>query len=342
MSQPPKTGLPIVAIALGDPAGIGPEVALKAAQDPAVRAVCIPLLVGDRRALEAHAAACGLAAPLHVVARAADAATVPADQIALLHLDLLGNEKLALGTISALHGHAAVGAARAAIAAAMAGEAAAVVACPQTEMAIHLAGIPFDGYPSFVARCTDTPEADTFLMLCFDDKRITHTTLHVSLRQAIDLITPARVVRALEATIAMLRHGGIAKPRIAVSGLNPHASEGGLFGSEEAEIIVPAMAQVSQSHDVVLEGPFGADTMFQKPGYDAFVVMFHDQGHLAAKLLATNRTAGLAIGTPILFSSVAHGSALDIAGQNQARPAAVVEAVLRLVGTPTPGIRAAA
>jgi 4-hydroxy-L-threonine phosphate dehydrogenase PdxA len=224
-----------------------------------------------------------------------------------------------------------VDAAAFAIKGAMAGEVEAVVACPQTELAIHKAGIEFDGYPSFVARCTGTPIEDAFLMLCFDARRIVHTTLHVSLRRSIDLITHARLMRVMQATHDVLRGLGVASPRIAVSGLNPHAGEGGMFGEEEITTISPAIEAARQS-GLHVEGPFGADTMFHKAGYDAYIVMYHDQGHLAAKLLATNRTAGMTIGTPILFSSVAHGSALDIAGQNKASPEAVVEAVQRLAG----------
>jgi len=325
----PASPRPRIALALGDPAGIGPEIALKAALDPRVRAACRPVLVGDRGALERHAQACGLAAPLAVVGTAAE--EVGEDRIALIDLDQFREEPLRLGEIQAVHGKAAVEAAAVAIRAAMAGEVEAVAACPQTEFAIQAAGIAFDGYPTFVARCTGTPEEDAFLMLCFDDKRIVHTTLHVGLRQAIDLVTPGRVLRVLEATQAVLVKLGVAEPRIAVSGLNPHASEHGMFGNEEATIIEPAMER-ARARGIRCEGPFGADTMFQKPDYDAFVVMVHDQGHLAAKLLATNRTAGMTIGTPVLFSSVAHGSALEIAGQNKASPEAVVEALLRLSG----------
>jgi 4-hydroxy-L-threonine phosphate dehydrogenase PdxA len=203
-----------------------------------------------------------------------------------------------------------------------------VVACPQTEYSIKEAGIEFDGYPSFVARCTHTPVDDAFLMLCFDATRIVHTTLHVGMRRALELITEERVLRAITATHTVLsRDGGAA--RIAVAGLNPHASEHGMFGDDEARIIEPAV-RAAQAQGIAVEGPFGADTMFKRSGYDAFIVMYHDQGHIAAKLLATNRTAGMTIGTPVLFSSVAHGSALDIAGANRASPEAVVEAVHRL------------
>ena len=321
--------LPRIALALGDQAGIGPEIALKAALDARVRAACIPVLVGDRRALEWHAQSCGIAADIVSIAGFADAGRSSAVEI--VDLDQFRDEHLQPGEIAAAHGRAAVAAAAFAIKGAMAGEVEAVVACPQTELAIHQAGIAFDGYPSFVARCTGTPIEDAFLMLCFDTKRIVHTTLHVSLRRSIDLITHARLMRVMQATHDVLRGLGVTSPRIAVSGLNPHAGEAGMFGDEEITTIAPALEAARQA-GLLVEGPFGADTMFHKSGFDAFIVMYHDQGHLAAKLLATNRTAGMTIGTPILFSSVAHGSALDIAGQNKASPEAVVEAVQRLAG----------
>jgi 4-hydroxy-L-threonine phosphate dehydrogenase PdxA len=134
------------------------------------------------------------------------------------------------------------------------------------------------------------------------------------------------VIRVTDASLKKL---GIARPKIFVSGLNPHAGEDGLFGSEETNIISPALERAARD-GIDASGPFGADTMFRKKGGDAFIVMLHDQGHIAAKLQAFNRTAGLSIGSPILFSSVAHGSAHDIAGKGQADPGAMIEAITRL------------
>jgi 4-hydroxy-L-threonine phosphate dehydrogenase PdxA len=153
--------------------------------------------------------------------------------------------------------------------------------------------------------------------------------LHRSVKDAIALITRERVERVLRVTARTVRSLGIAAPQIAVSGLNPHAGEGGLFGREELEIIKPAM-EAATAEGCNVAGPFGADTMFHMKGFDAFVVMLHDQGHIAAKLLAQNAAAALSIGSPILFSSVAHGTGHDIAGKGIANPAAMIEAVLRL------------
>jgi 4-hydroxy-L-threonine phosphate dehydrogenase PdxA len=162
-------------------------------------------------------------------------------------------------------------------------------------------------------------------MLCFGDTRIVHCTLHVGVAQALTLITASGRPR-IRAADAALRRIGIARPRLCVSGLNPHAGEGGLFGREEIDTIAPAIAD-AQAAGLAVEGPFGADTMLQRKNVDAFVVLLHAQGHIAAKLLAFNQSAAFAIGSPILFSSVAHGSAFDIAGKGVASPAAMIEAI---------------
>ena len=320
--------LPRIAIATGDPAGIGPEIALKAALDARVTAVARPLLVGDPAVVEMHAKAAGLSPRLKLIAKAADADW---QNGALNLLDGRDgtNVPVEFGKVDAAYGRASLAAARRAIKTALAGEVEAVVAAPQTERSIAAAGISFDGYPSFVAKETGTPVADVFLMICFDDKRVVHATLHVSVREALALITKERVEHVIRVTDASLKKLGVAKPKIFVSGVNPHAGEEGLFGRDEIEIIEPAI-HAAKATGIDVSGPFGADTMFHKKGSDAFIVMLHDQGHIAAKLLAFNRTAGLSIGSPILFSSVAHGSAHDIAGKGMADPGAMIEAITRL------------
>src|SRR3974390_3059886 len=320
--------LPRIAIATGDPAGIGPEIALKAALDMRVRAACRPLLVGVPAVVEMHAHAAHLSPKLHVVTKATEADWSDG-AVNLLDTSDGANVTVKFGTVDAAYGRASLASASRAIKTALAGEVDAVGAAPQTERSIAPAGTAFDGYPSFVARETGTPVHDVYLMICFDDKRIVHTTLHVSVREAVALITREHVERVIRVTDTALKKLGIAQPRIFVSGLNPHAGEEGLFGREEIEIIEPAIHQAA-ADGIDATGPFGADTMFRKTGCDAFIVMLHDQGHIAAKLLAFNRTAGLSIGSPILFSSVAHGSAHDIAGKGVADAGAVIAAVTRL------------
>jgi 4-hydroxythreonine-4-phosphate dehydrogenase len=317
-----------IAIATGDPAGIGPEISIKAALDPAVRFACDPVVVSDPDVIARHAKVCGIAADLRVISEVAGA-DWSGSLLNVLHCAQPEAAALAFGVNSAASGRASLAFAGRAIKAALTGEVDAVVAAPQNETSIALAGIPFDGHPSFVARETGTDEDDVYLMLCFGDMKIVHATLHQSVRQAIDMITAEKVGQVIRATHRALQRMGTPAPRIAVGGLNPHAGEGGLFGREEIEIIKPAIAAAA-ALGIQATGPFGADTMFHMQGVDAFVVMLHDQGHIAAKLLARNATAALTIGSPILFASVAHGSAHDIAGRGVASPSAMIDAMLRL------------
>ena len=318
---------PKIAIATGDAGGIGAEIAIKAARDVRVREACWPILVSDPALLGKHARASGLASGFHVVDRLDDVR--PPEAIVILDPHFAEAGSIDLGEVSAASGRASLVFARAAIKAALQGAVDAVVAAPQNQRAIALAGIEFDGYPSFVARETGLSPHDVFLMLCFGGTRIVHCTLHVSVREAIGLITRERVHRVIAATDRALRRLGVPAPAICVGGLNPHAGEDGLFGVEDREIVEPAIEQAA-ADGVRVSGPFGADTMFLRKGVDAFIVMLHDQGHIAAKLQAPHATAGLAIGSPILFSSVAHGTGHDIVGRGVASPAAMIEAILRL------------
>ena len=320
--------LPKIAIATGDAGGIGPEISIKSALDPSVRAFCQPILVSDPVLLEKHARACGLRSSFRVLAQI-DGLQIGGEDIPVLVSRFPEAADIALGEVSANSGRASLVFARTAIKAALAEMVDAVVAAPQNQKAIALAGIAFDGYPSFVARETGLSPHHVFLMLCYGNSKIAHCTLHVSVREAIAMITPERVRRVIEATHAALKRLGVSLPVICVGGLNPHAGEDGLFGMEDIEIIKPAIDQAAAA-GMRVSGPFGTDTMFRNENVDAFIVMLHDQGHIAAKLQAPRATAGLAIGSPILFSSVAHGSGHDIVGKGVASPAAMVEAISRL------------
>jgi len=322
--------LPTLAIALGDPAGIGPELALKTALDARVRAMCRPILIGDAGVLAIHAAGAGITAQLVPRDRADQAEAAPGT-VDLLPRHNFAPGEFALGSVTAQNGRAALDCAAAAIAAALDGQVHAVLAAPMNQTAIAAAGIAFDGYPTFVARQCGLAEEDVFLMLCFDRTRIVHITLHVPVARALALLTRTRITSAILAADAALKRLGIVRPRIAVGGLNPHAGEGGLFGTEDQDVTTPAIDD-ARAAGVAVDGPFGADTMFHKAGYDAFTVMLHDQGHIAAKMVAPHATAGLTIGAPVLFSSVAHGSGHDIAGRGMADPTAMISAVARLCG----------
>jgi 4-hydroxythreonine-4-phosphate dehydrogenase len=320
-----------IAIAAGDPAGIGPEIALKTALDPHVRAVCDPIIVCDARLLERHAKACGIDAELRAVKWVSEADWSGA-HINVLDCFLPYQTGIGFGATSADAGRASIAFCGAAVKTALAGDVDAVVGAPQNETSVALAEIPFDGHPSFIARETGVDQDHAYMMLCFGTTRIAHVTLHRSVREAVAMITWQRVARVIAATENTLNKLGIVAPSICVSGLNPHAGEGGLFGREEIEIIEPAI-KFSAKLGTSVDGPVGADIMFQRKGYDAFIVMLHDQGHVAAKVLSPYATAAITIGVPILFASVAHGSAHDIAGKGIADPSAMIEAVRQLTKT---------
>ena len=305
---------PRVAIAIGDPAGIGPEIALRAAYSRQVKEICEPVIVGDVEVLARYAHTLRKQLPPNVV-----------------DLGAINVNFLTPGESDAACGRAILEYAGKAVEMAEAGEADAGVACPQTQSSIKAAGSEFDGYPSWVARRTGTDPEDVFMMLVSDRLRIAHTTLHVGVREALGQIDTHRIVRVIKATRTALHCIGIGTPKIAVSGINPHAGEGGLFGTDDEKIVAPAIAEAQES-GVDAYGPFGADTMYLDESYDAYVVMFHDQGHIPAKLLGFNGTAAFAIGTPVLFSSVAHGSALDIAGRGKADPGALIWAIKQVSG----------
>jgi 4-hydroxy-L-threonine phosphate dehydrogenase PdxA len=316
------------AIAIGDPAGIGCEIALKALQQPRVRAAVRAVLIGDAWLIEHCKTRFEIPGPLRIVA-SPEELRFDGTAIEVLDVSCLQESEFEFGVVSAANGRALLAYAEAAIRIAQRGLVDFVVAAPQNQTSVKRAGIAFDGYNGFVAKITGTAEEETFLMISSSSFHIAHVTLHVSMRRAIELMCRDRVLRAIKATDAAMRRMGIVAPRIAVSGLNPHAGESGLFGDEEANEIAPAIAE-AQAMGINAAGPFGADLMFARAGYDAYVVMTHDQGHIPGKL--EHGSAGFYIGAPILFGSVAHGSAHDIAGGGIADPSHIINALLRGAG----------
>ena len=306
-----------LALALGDPNGIGPEIALKALATIDAAARDRITVFGPGGVLEQTADALGLQALLPAL-RHVEAGTLAARAIAP-------------GQVSAAAGESAVEAASAAIEACRAGSVDAVVACPHHEIAIHQAGIAFSGYPSLVAHVCKLPDDAVFLMLVGADLRIVHATLHESVRSALDRLTPHLVVEATRAGARACEMLGLASPRIALFGINPHASEGGLFGAEDAAITAPA-AEALRGEGLPVDGPLGADMLLAQRQHDLYVAMLHDQGHIPIKLLAPHAASALSIGADVLLSSVGHGSAMDIAGRGVAEPTALLRTIALLSG----------
>ncbi|MCB0067472.1 MAG: 4-hydroxythreonine-4-phosphate dehydrogenase PdxA, partial [Caldilineaceae bacterium] len=307
-------------IPVGDPNGIGPEIALAAALEGDVASCIQPVLVGDQAVIQAVAAHLGQSAQFDEAILCGALALHDA-------VRLKGGRQP--GTISAAAGEAAVLYARLGIGLALDGTVDAVVAAPHNETAIAQAGISFDGYPRLLAETTETDPDSVFLMLVSPRFRVVHVTLHVALRRALEMLTVDRVLAALRATDAALQRIGVPRPSLAVCGINPHAGESGLFGDDDDRITAPAVERAC-AEGIDAHGPAGADLLLMEGKYDAYLAMYHDQGHIPVKLEGRDAALGLSIGTPVLFSTVAHGSAHDIAGTGKADPSALIGALLKM------------
>lgn len=316
---------PTVAMPIGDPAGIGPEIVLRALLEPAVTAALDIVVVGEPGVLARHAAACDL--PVQVRLDAIE--LTDGRRIALQVVAGLESDRWRFGEVGANTGRACHAYAVAAIELVLSKEATAVVAGPHTEASVNLAGIHFRGYPGLVAEMTGTPPDEAFLMLLSPVYRVVNLTLHEPVLQAAARIDRALVTTALRATRESMAMLGFADPYIGVCGLNPHAGEGGLMGEEDDAEIAPAVREAVAA-GIRAEGPLPADALFAGRRHDVYLAMYHDQGHIPVKVASPLQATAITIGTPVPFGSVAHGSALDISGQGKASPRALIQALLNL------------
>ena len=296
--------LPTIAITMGDPAGVGPEICLRALADPALREVCTPVVYGDAEVLVACAARTGLAAP-HV-----------SD---VKNFSIITMSEFTPGAINAATGNAAYQYVNRAIDDALAGRVAAVTTAPLNKEAMHLAGFHFPGHTEIFATRTDA--ARSCMMQYSEEITCSFVTTHCGYAEVPAMLTVERILEVIELTAASLLRIRGRKPKLVVCGLNPHAGEHGLFGNREEErIIIPAIHLArSRGHEV--EGPLPGDTAFIAPKRrttDAFICMYHDQGHIPVKALAFDNAVNTTLGLSIIRTSVDHGTALDIAWQGKA------------------------
>ena len=320
------SSLPLVSLTLGDPAGTGPEIITKALADPAVAALGRLIVVGDAATLDRAQTYTGTKLKINAVAEVAAARFAPGsiDVLDLRNVDL---SRLTLGRVDPLAGQAAYESIRRCTELALAGQVAAIVTSAINKAALNAAGHHFDGHTGLLAHLCGAPGAT--MMLAADKLRVSHVSTHVPLRVAIDRVRPERIVKVLQLTNDAVRRLGIAKPKLAVAGLNPHAGEGGLFGDEEEKFIAPAIAQ-ARSLGLDVHGPFAGDTIFFRTlqgEFDAAVAMYHDQGHVAAKMLGIWRGVNVTLGLPIIRTSVEHGTDFANAGTGRSDPRSLVEAI---------------
>lgn len=328
---------PVVAITMGDPASIGPEIAVKALLDKKVTSICKPLIIGDASVFNQIIDKLKLSASVNVVHSVAEA-KFEDGIIDVFDLDNTDISQLQFGEISAMAGHASFEAVKKAIELAMSGEVNATVTGPINKKSINEAGHHFAGHTEIYAHFTNTKK---YAMLLVEESlKVIHVSTHVSLRQACDLVKKDRILEVIDLLHNGLQQLGEDNLKIGIAGLNPHAGDNGLFGTEDDLEIKPAVEEAKQKgYDV--EGPVPPDTLFAKAAtgaYGGVVAMYHDQGHIPFKLngfkwdaknkqMESVKGVNITMGLPIIRTSVDHGTAFEIAGKGIASPDAMILAI---------------
>ena len=321
-----RSGKPLLAITVGDPAGIGPEVVVKTLANAEIFDRCRPLVIGDQRIVERAAGWIGRTFEYAIVSEPADGAYEPGT-LSVLDLAKAPPDECAPGEISATAGKASVEQVFTACDLAMAGSVDAVVTAPLNKASMNQAGFQYAGHTELLAERTGA--GNVGMLLVGPSLRVVHVSTHVALEEAIQRVTKARIEEVIDLAHDACRLLGIAAPRIAVAGLNPHAGEGGLFGSQEAAEILPAIAAARERGRNVSE-PQPPDTVFLRTvngEFDIVVAMYHDQGHIPMKLLAFDSGVNVTLGLPIIRTSVDHGTAFDIAGTGRASENSLIAAI---------------
>jgi 4-phospho-D-threonate 3-dehydrogenase / 4-phospho-D-erythronate 3-dehydrogenase len=318
---------PILALTLGDAAGTGPELITRALADPEVRAVCRPVVIGDAATLRAAVKITGVPSTIRAIANASETGDDPTsiDVVDLANLDV---DHLERGKVSAETGRAAYESIERAVQMTLRGETHAIVTSAINKEALHAAGYPFPGHTELLAELCGAQSVT--MMLVAGKLRICHVSTHVSLVEAIARVRPKRILEVVQLAHDGVKQLGVAEPRIAIAGLNPHAGEGGLFGREEIEIIAPALEE-ARRRGFYVSGPYAGDTVFFRTlqgEFDCAIAMYHDQGHVAAKMLGIWQGVNVTLGLPIIRTSVEHGTDFKNAGKGTGDPRSLVQALL--------------
>ena len=319
---------PLLVISMGDPCGVGPEIIVKALGHSGISERCAMVVVGDRIALERALRICCSRLVLQEIGEPGQACGIDPSRIPLLNLSQLTEADLLFGHPTAAAGDAAFRYICTAARFCLDGRAAAMVTGPISKEALNLAGHDFPGHTELLADLCGTD--DYVMMLAGDLLRVSLVTIHTALRNVSGLVTFESVLKTIRVTEAGIRHlTGIARPRLAVTALNPHAGEGGLFGYEELQAIGPAI-EAARREGIDVLGPLPADTLFHFAGqgrYDGVVAMYHDQGLIPLKMLHFDDGVNLTLGLPIIRTSVDHGTAYDLAGSGRASERSLLAAI---------------
>jgi 4-hydroxythreonine-4-phosphate dehydrogenase len=318
---------PIIAITLGDPAGIGPEIVVKSLSDSKVYDVCQPLVIGDKNVIVNALTICNQTTELHLVEKPQEG-KYQLGTIDLIDLQNIDTSKLHKGIVQAMCGQAAYDYIEKAVKLAMAGEVEGIATTPINKVSLRAAQVKHIGHTEMLEELSQT--TDPLTMFEVRGMRVFFLSRHVSLRQACDLVTKERVLEYIMRCTEAMKKLGVTEGTMAVAGLNPHSGEHGLFGDEEVKHVEPAVKE-AQARGYNVVGPIGADSVFHQAlqgQYNAVLSLYHDQGHIATKTVDFDRTISITNGLPFLRTSVDHGTAFDIAGKGIASEVSMTEAIL--------------
>jgi 4-hydroxythreonine-4-phosphate dehydrogenase len=323
MSQEDKA---LLAITMGDAAGSGPEIITKALAEPEVRKLCRPVVIGDAEAMKEAFTFTKAPGEVKAINKLAEA-RFQDGVVEVIDLHNIELDKLIRGRVDPMAGKAAYDYIKLVTEISLTREADAIVTSAINKEALNKAGYHYDGHTQLLAELCGV--SNVAMMLVTGNLRVSHVSTHVSLKEAIERVRPPRILTVLGLTSDAVKQMGIAEPRIAVAGLNPHSGEGGLFGDEEVKYIAPAIEEAkSQGMNVV--GPLPPDSAFLRAHegqFDAAIAMYHDQGHIAVKMLGITFGVNVTLGLPIIRTSVDHGTNFGKAGKGTADPTSLVEAI---------------
>ncbi|HEY51766.1 MAG TPA: 4-hydroxythreonine-4-phosphate dehydrogenase PdxA [Dehalococcoidia bacterium] len=316
----------LLAITMGDAAGSGPEIITKALAEPEIRKLCRPVVIGDAATMKEAFTFTRAPGEVKAVKEPAEA-EFQDDIVEVIDLHNIELDKLTRGRVDPMAGKAAYEYIKLGTEMTLAGKTDAIVTSAINKEALNKAGYHYDGHTQLLAELCGVK--DVAMMLVTGNLRVSHVSTHVSLREAIERARPPRILTVLKLTDEAVKQMGIAEPKIAVAGLNPHSGEGGLFGDEEIKYITPAIEQAkSQGMNVI--GPLPPDSVFLRTHegqFDAAIAMYHDQGHIAVKMLGITHGVNVTLGLPIIRTSVDHGTNFGKAGKGTADPTSLIEAI---------------
>lgn len=318
---------PVIGIPLGDPAGVGPEIVVKALTDKNIFDRCRPVVIGDRSVIMQALGFCSLESIVNVIS-SPDEGVYEAGTIDVIDVRNVDTNELKIGRVQALGGRAAYEFIEKSVELALAGRIDAIATTPINKESLRAANVPYIGHTEILAGLTGTK--DPLTMFEVKNMRVFFLSRHVSLRKACGMVTKERILDYIEHCTRALERLGISEGTMAVAGLNPHSGEHGLFGDEEVAEVEPAVKE-AQARGFNVVGPVSADSVFHlalQGRFNSVLSLYHDQGHIATKTLDFERTIAITNGLPFLRTSVDHGTAFDIAGTGKASEISMTEAIL--------------